>query len=81
MTGLNERVARLEAMAESQDEKTDRLEVNVAALSAKADQIIAYAQWGRGAVWAVLKVAGFLSAIGVAIAWLYDRLAIGGPHP
>lgn len=81
MTGLNERVARLETLVESLDEKADRLEANDAALSAKADQIIAYAQWGRGAVWAVLKIAGFLSAIGVAIAWLYDRLAIGGPHP
>lgn len=81
MTGLNERVARLETLVESLDEKADRLEANDAALSAKADLIIAYAQWGRGAVWAVLKIAGFLSAIGVAIAWLYDRLAIGGPHP
>jgi len=81
MTGLNERVARLETIAEGQDEKVDRLEVNVAALSAKADQIIAYAQWGRGAVWAVLKIAGFLSAIGVAIAWLYDKFSMSGPHP
>lgn len=75
-----ERLAVLETIVSAQSEEMDDINQQLRELTVKADQILSYAQWGKGAVWAVLKVAGLLAAIGAAVAWLYDRFMIG-PHP
>lgn len=80
MGDLNERIAILETLVEAQSKEMEDLKNDLRALAQKADQILSYAQWGRGAVWAVLKVAGLLAVIGSATAWLYDRFAGMGPH-
>jgi tetrahydromethanopterin S-methyltransferase subunit B len=77
---IYERLARLETIVENQSKEMDDVKADLKALTVKADQILSYAQWGKGAVWGVLKVAGLLAVIGSAIAWLYDRFAGLGPH-
>ncbi len=74
-----QRLVRLETIVENQTREMEDLKSDLKALTAKADQILSYAQWGKGAVWAVLKVAGLLAVIGSAVAWLYDRFSVG-PH-
>lgn len=80
MSDLNERIAVLETLVEAQSKEMEDLKNDLRALTQKADQILSYAQWGKGAIWAVLKVAGLLAAIGTAIAWFYDRFFGSGPH-
>lgn len=74
-----ERLARVETIVESQTKEMDEIKADLKALTVKADQILSYAKWGQGAVWAVLKVAGLLAVVGSAIAWFYDRFFLG-PH-
>lgn len=78
-TEVYERLARLETIVENQTKEMEDLKGDLKALTAKADQILSYAQWGKGAVWAVLKVVGFLAVVGSAVAWFYDRFFLG-PH-
>ena len=80
MPEVNERVAVLETLVEAQAKEMEDLKNDLRSLAQKADQILSYAQWGKGAIWAVLKIAGVLAAIGAAIAWIYDRFAGIGPH-
>lgn len=80
MSTNEERLAVLETLVSAQAEEMDEIKDQLKILTTKADQILSYAQWGKGAVWAVLKVVGFLAAIGTALAWLYDRFMVG-PHP
>lgn len=80
MPETGERLARLETLVEAQAKEMEDLKEDLQKLAQKADQILSYAQWGKGAIWAVLKVAGLLAAIGTAIAWLYDRFFGLGPH-
>lgn len=79
MTTSEERIAVLETLVRAQADEMDEIKSDLKALATKADQILSYAQWGQGAVWAVLKVAGLLAAIGAAVAWVYDHFA-AGPH-
>ena len=80
MSTPEERLAVLETLVSAQADEMDDIKEQLKDLAKKADQILSYARWGQGAVWAVLKIAGVLAAIGAAVAWLYDRFMVG-PHP
>jgi len=67
MSNEAERVARLET-------RTDEQERRLANIEMKLDRLLEMANLGRGSIWLLLKVAAFVSAIGAALAWSWDKL-------
>ena len=62
-----ERLARVE-------QKVADMEPWLREIDDKLDRLIAAANMGRGAWWAVLKLGGVLVLAAGALAWLHDRL-------
>lgn len=59
--------------AETVDEKFKGLEARLDRMDVKLDALVAVANMGRGAWWAVLKIGGALVVLAGAIGWLADR--------
>lgn len=66
MTTLEERIAKLEARMDGQEEWLKDID-------GKLDQLIAVANMGKGAWWAILKVGGTLTVLAGGAAWLYQN--------
>lgn len=66
-----DRLARLEAITANQDARLDKID-------AKLDQLLAAANMGKGAWWAILKVGGFITMLIAAAAWVWRHLINGG---
>ncbi|HEX7005578.1 MAG TPA: hypothetical protein VF274_00435 [Alphaproteobacteria bacterium] len=62
-----ERLARVE-------QKVADMEPWLREIDEKLDRLIAAADMGRGAWWAVLKLGGLLVLAAGGFAWLYDRV-------
>jgi hypothetical protein len=62
-----ERLARVE-------QKVADMEPWLREIDEKLDRLIAAANMGQGAWWAVLKLGGLLVLTAGAVAWLYDRV-------
>jgi hypothetical protein len=62
-----ERLARVE-------QKVADMEPWLREIDDKLDRLIAAANMGKGAWWAVLKLGGLLVLATGAVAWLYDRV-------
>jgi len=61
-----ERIAKLETRQEGTDAWLKEID-------AKLDQLIAAANMGRGAWWALLKIGGLLLLLVGAAAWIWER--------
>jgi hypothetical protein len=62
-----ERIAALEA-------RVNGLEEWLKDIDAKLDQLIAVANMGKGAWWAMLKVGGLISIVIGAVVWLWQHI-------
>ncbi len=62
-----ERLAKLETRTEEQERRLQNIEN-------KLDRLLEMANLGRGSIWLLLKVAAFVSAIGAAFAWAWEKI-------
>ena len=62
-----ERVARLEARADEQERRLQRIEI-------KLDQLLEMAALGKGAGWLLIKAGATIAALGAGIVYATDAL-------
>lgn len=74
-----ERLLRLEINFDNMVMSNEKLSDKVDGLDIKLDAILKAAHMGKGAWILLLKLGGVLTAIAVAVGWIFDRFA--GRHP